>query len=293
MCASNDLQPPEPDRVRLVTNSPSEVVEATSAIGGGLVGQAIAAVTGDPLVGSAGGAAFVRILRRVGFEVEQHVHGRRQRRAAEAVRTIGDEVHDQELAGHQPRADGFFDASSARHGSQAEELLEGVLTEAADAWEQRKVPYIARIFSTTAFDQRVTHSQASFLLRLSGRITYQQIVLLAFWHCAQDPSRRYEHEIASTAYLVSEGQAGRPTPTIATEMDELGALNLLGIAHQSDVVRVGATFGSAAGFGEVDLNTIRLTPLGEMAYRLMRLEEVPEPDLDEVLVELRGGVDHA
>jgi hypothetical protein len=66
---------------------------------------------------------------------------------------------------------------------------------AADAWEQRKVPYLGRLFSGTSFDSNVSVGESNYLLRLATRLTYRQLVLLRFWVAAQ--GGRYEEAILS------------------------------------------------------------------------------------------------
>jgi uncharacterized protein with beta-barrel porin domain len=72
-------------------------------------------------------------------------------------------------------------------------------------------------------------------------------------------------------------------------MNDLGGADLLGVASSyGSISRVGSTFGSSGGFAGIDLNTVRLTDLGKLMYRLMGLELVPDQDLDRILVALRG-----
>lgn len=271
----------------------SEAVEAASAMGGALAGTALTLVAG-PFVGSAGGEALARVLLRVGFEIERRfLAPRQERRIGEAYKAARDGVAKQLEAGHEVRSDGFFDHPDAEHASPAEEILEGVLRTAADEWEQRKVPYIGRIFATLSFDPSVSPSDASYLLKLADRLTYQQIVLVAFWEAAQDANRPYRQEVMSVTARQAE-RLGAPRATILAEMNELASAGLLGtINSDGHVVRVGETLGSTAGFqpyGEgLDLATVQLTEMGKTLYRLMDLDQVPDRDLMQVASALHGG----
>lgn len=271
---------------------PSEIVEAASAVGGALAGTAVTFVAG-PWVGSASGEAVARVLLHVGSEIERWILGPRQeRRIGRAAQVAYEEIQKQLEEGHQARSDGFFNAHEPDGGSPAEELFEGVLRTAADEWEQRKVAYIGRIFGRLSFDPTVSPAQGAYLIKLSERLTYRQVVLLAFWEAAQDSSRPYEQAVIMLGIDQTEGGES-PDATLLAEMNDLASSGLLGIARgDGQVVHPGATVGGLESFGtfggSVDLNTVRLTRLGKTLYELMGLEDVADPDLDSVLSGLRG-----
>jgi hypothetical protein len=278
---------PEEDRAEV-----SEVVETISAVGGALAGTAVALVAG-PFVGSASGEAVARVLLRVGHEVEQRfLAPRQQRRVDQALQAATEAARNELDAGKEIRADGFFDQPSPDDPSPAGEVLEGVLRTAADEWEQRKVPYIGRMFATVSFDPSISPSDANYLLKLADRLTYQQVVLLAFWEAAQDEKRSYRQEVMSASIRKDEGRS-RPTALILAEMNDLAAAGLLGVINSDDqLVRVGETIGGLGGFqtfgGGVRLTIVQLTDMGQSLYRLMALDQVPDADLTSIARALHG-----
>lgn len=272
----------EPDR------EPSEVVETLSAIGGALAGTALTFVAG-PFVGSASGEALARVLLRVGTEIERKwLAPRQQRRIGEAATAAYAEVGEQLEAGREVRTDGFFDPATPDGESPADELFEGVLRTAADEWEQRKVPYIGRIFAGLAFDASVSPAEGSYLIKLSERLTYQQVALLALWAAAEDPAGRYGLEVSAIATTQTEG-GGQPAPTLIAEMDDLAQAGLLGIATDQGVAPPAAIWAGTAGFRGIDLYRVRLTDLGHRLHRLMGLQRIPDGDMQSVLSALRAG----
>lgn len=135
-------------------------------------------------------------------------------------------------------------------------------------------------------------SDASYLLKLADRLTYQQIVLLAFWQAAQDEERPYQQEVMSASIRVGEGRS-RPTATILAEMNDLAGAGLLGVINSDgQLVGVGETIGGLGGFqtygGGVDLTTVQLTEMGKNLYRLMGLDQVPDDHLMRVARALHG-----
>lgn len=273
----------------------SQIVETVSAIGGALAGTAVT-LTAGPFVGNASGEVVARALARVGYAIEKRFFAPRQEQRIglayqAAVQTASEEL----AAGRQIRSDGFFDQPGPDIPSPAEEILEGVLRTAADEWERRKLPYLGRVFAKLSFDPSVSPSDATYLLKLADRLTYQQVVLLAFWEAAQDEQRPYRQEVVSVSLRVAEGLA-RPTATTLGEMNDLAAAGLLGVINSDgQLVRVGETMGGLSGFrtygGGVDLNTVQLTDMGKTLYRLMGLDQVPDEDLIQVAGALNGNRD--
>jgi hypothetical protein len=246
-----------------------------------------------PFVGSASGEAVARVLIRVGAEIERRLLAPRQeKRIARAYAAAAEGIRAQLEQGAEVRSDGFFDPTEPGAESPADELLEGVLRTAADEWEQRKVTYIGRIFATLSFDASISAADASYLLKLAERLTYQQVVLLAFWKAAQDEERPYNQEVMSASLRIAEGR-NRPTPTILAEMNDLATRGLLGVINSDgQLVRVGETIGGLSGFqtygGGIQLTAVQLTEMGNTLFRLMGLGEVPDDDLMGVAAALHG-----
>jgi hypothetical protein len=93
------------------------------------------------------------------------------------------------------RSDGFFDAYA--DPAPAEDLLEGVLRTAVDSWDSKKVPYIGQIFPSLSFDESESPAEATYLLRLTERLTNRQLILIAFWEGAQRNGWPYAEELGT------------------------------------------------------------------------------------------------
>ena len=266
----------------------SEIVETVSAVGGAVAGVAVTLAAG-PFVGSASGEVVARVLRRVGHEVEQRfLAPLQERRIGRALQAAADASKAELEAGNEIRSDGFFDQQGPDEPSPAEEILEGVLRTAADEWEQRKVPYIGRMFAAVSFDPSISPAEANYLLKLADRLTYQQLALLAFWEAAQDPNRPYKQEVSSVAARLTEGRGG-PTEAIVAELQDLASARLLGVINSAgSLVVVGETIGGREGIAHWALPSLQLTELGKTLYRLMGLHRVPDPDLMRIARALHG-----
>lgn len=283
------------DRLREMGDArrgPSQTVDTVAGLGGAAAGTAISMLAG-PFAGSMSGELVAQALRRVGAEIEKRfIAPRQERRISEAAKAAASSMHARFDAGDPLRNDAFFDASPGNSSSPAEELLEGVLLTAADEWEQQKVPYIGRIFAGLSFDDSISPADASFLLRMADRLTYQQLVLLAFWQAAQDRERPFDRDVQSAAIRVTEGKS-RPTEMILAEMNDLDAAGLIGVRNSDgDITRVTSTMGGLGGFQPsltgTDLTQLRLTEIGATLYRLMELNRIPDDDLSMIARALHG-----
>jgi hypothetical protein len=273
------LQPPdEPLPARV------ERLRSFIAGGGQVVGQLAGAAVGilaGSLVGAGTGAVLGEALSRVGVELHTRLLAPRQgARAAGALAVATVKVEERLKAGDEPRRDGFFDRGPDGR-ADAEEVLEGTLLTAANAYEERKVPLIGRLWANLAFDATVSARHANYLLRLADRLTYGQLVALAFFQEAQ--SGEYE-----AALIGLQGSGPLPSPALLGELDDLGSARLLGLRQTDGSVIAPAQAWNPNNWSKTNLAQAALMPVGERLWRLMELNEIPRADLDAVLSELRG-----
>jgi hypothetical protein len=79
--------------------------------------------------------------------------------------------------GQQLRDDGFFDRK-ADGRSAADEIAKGVLRAAQDAYEERKLPYLASLISTMSFFKPLSREYQNYLIRLGADLSYRQLCLV-------------------------------------------------------------------------------------------------------------------
>ena len=118
-------------------------------------------------------------------------------------------------------------------------LSEGILRHAAETYEERKLPYLASLYSGVAHDQTVPAADALYLTRVAASLTYRQLVALAVIAHRDEHSRA----LARVARLRDEGRAV-PDGTVVLELDDLGDRRLVGVRSGGRVASVGQTYGS-------------------------------------------------
>ncbi len=167
-----DLEPREPD------DESSQALELL-ALGADFVGGVAGQATGDPMSGAALQPLVAGAINRIGALIYQRLTGpAQQRRAGGALFVARARIRERLESGDKPRDDGFFDEMGGDR-APAEELLEGVLLQAADSYQQRKVQYLGEFYASLVFATGLDPAYAHALLRVADRLTYRQLVLLA------------------------------------------------------------------------------------------------------------------
>jgi hypothetical protein len=260
------------------------LVENGAEIAGGAIGGAIGLIGGPAGVtlGAAGGVLAGKVFAHVGRELQLRLLGPRQHvRVGAAFAFAADQISARLLGGDELRDDGFFDRDH-KGRCVAEETLEGVLITAGDAWEERKVKHIGWLYSSLAFDSSVEAADANHLLHLAERLSYRQLCSLAF---LADP--RPENALVSLTSVM-----GRPivrTDAVNAELDEMAQALVIGFDDGGRIVPPSSTY-DFAGFAGLDLIKVRVSALGLILHRLMRLDQISEEDILSVYADLGGSL---
>ena len=193
------------------------------------------------------------------------------------------DVDELSTSGASIRADGFFDEDDGRR-SDVDELLEGILLHAADAYQELKLRHLAAIMPALAFRLDVSAADGHWITDLASRLTWRQLVVLAIF--ADPPEREL------TRRDIDQDVNGRNVVpgTLTDEVDELGTLGLLGsINQEGEIVRVGGTMaGLEGGIWNIGMAQWRLTASGQLLAELTRLDDVPGAEHSAVLRDLIG-----
>ena len=167
--------PAEPKRASKATD---KLLEAGNALVSGSLGVA-AGITAGPFAGTA-----VAVAAHTGIEAVAADYLRRrlspdeQTRIGGAVLFGAARIRQRIEAGEKPRLDGFFE-NRGLHRSSAEELLDGVLRTAQDAWEEKRIRHLGYFYASIPFRTDITAADASYLLDTAARLTYRQLTCLA------------------------------------------------------------------------------------------------------------------
>jgi hypothetical protein len=255
------IEPEDPDdgasRVKRLLEGGADLAGAVGGVG--------ATALGGSWAGAVVGVAITHTVAAVGRLLSR----REEERVGVALLTIRADTRDREERGERPRDDGFFN-DRGQMRPEAEDLLEGILRQAAASHEERKVPLLAHLFSSVAHDDSVDGTDAMYLVRLASDLTYQQFVILSAF---------------------ATGVAAQRPVIYEPELDDLGERLLLGLPAQN-----GAVIPIGRMHAEMSWNTIKGVPpsassslpadlvLSPVAVDLVRLsranETIPQSERD-------------
>jgi hypothetical protein len=265
----------------------SEVLEGGIEVVGTLPGAAVGFLVAGPPGGLVGAAVTPVITRALKAAIGAGLAFRARDRAAAAALLIDAARREHEARGERLRQDGFFDPRGGVR-PDADELLEGVLREAAQTYEERKVPLLAALYSGVEHDDDVAAPDALLLLRRASQMTYREFVGLSVF----EQHERYADFFDQTNAIHSETN-GHPggDPTIQLELSDLASQQLLGTMSTAGViVPLAATWGGVGNIpAKVGLGQLRLLPAGETLARLATVAQlIADEERRTWLRDLRG-----
>ena len=176
--------------------------------------------------------------------------------------------NDEEL-----RNDGFFEQTIDR--SCAEEAFEAVLLKARDEPEEKKIPYLGKLFENGCFDSSIDSGSLHFLSKESENLTYRQLCIIKIANEMRE--RRFPLRGESFGNFFTHKEVRHnTTPEQFSTLAECAAL--------CDKKYVMFNFSSTPGI-ELDIsrflipNTMRSLTTGTMMYEHMNLRLIPEADV--------------
>ncbi len=257
-----------------------DLIENSSDLIGAVAGGAIGLVGGPAgsIGGAAAGVAITKTIRRVGVEVyDRLLVARQQERVGTVLAVALDDAQARAADGGKIRDDGFFDSGGCQR-SDAEELLEGVLLQAANAYQERKLRHLGAILPSFAVRSDISAAAGHWLMRLADRLSWRQLVVLSIFF---DPPE--ELFVRRDLDQAESGATSLPTG-LGEEVEELGAFGLLAEAtDDGEVVRAGTTIRGASGLLGLPMVLWRLAYPGRLLVEVARLDDISTAERESIL----------
>ncbi len=260
-----------------------EVVKSISEIGIDVTETAIATGVGLAMAGPAGaiGGAFVgslcaQTLKQLRDEFISRGLSKKEHKRVSMVLDQAQNLIAQKLEkGQKVREDDFFSQDGA-NTSSAEELLEATLIAAQREYEERKLPYLAKLYANIGFDASISRPIANYLIKLSSEITYRQIIIIQMLGFAQKISNSLEIRENRTEGTVH----GLENVGIATEV--------------FDLYRKGIIFSKyiILDVAAVNPRNLELGGYGALLYNLMECDKLSEGDETVAVMKFLAGKEH-
>jgi hypothetical protein len=258
-----------------------EFVQGGIELAGASAGAAVGLIGGPvgAMAGAGAGVVVTRVLKRVGAELQSRSLGPRQRiRAGAAFAIAIDEVDRKLQAGEQLPTEWMKEKEGGRR--EAEEILEGLLLAATDAWEEHRVRHLGLLYASLVFSQN-RPEYCHYLVTLAGRLTWRQMVALAVFACDQ-PTGFKLFEQAADVTIVETG--------LEAELDELGQSGIFGFRQQDgSIARPASTLGGGRLFG-AEVENVVPTSLGQTLADSLMLDRIAKTDRQAMRESLEGRV---
>lgn len=224
------------------------------------------------------GLVITRALKRVGTEIyERTLAPRQQVRTGAAFAYAADDIRRRLEAGDIPRSDWFSGANGP--SVDAEEVLEGTLLNASNAYEERKVKYLAKLFGSLAFSICST-AHCHYLTGLASSLTYRQLVCVAVLSEPPPSGFKLFEATGEERVILDQG--------LRAELDELGQRGVIGFKQQNgSVARPSATLGGGHMSG-MEIEKVVPTETGRLLHKSMGLSEIPASEQEAVRYAMRG-----
>lgn len=163
----------------------NKVVEGLSELGGTAIGAAVGtgiglvvAGPGGAALGAIAGGVVEKVFEWAGTEISERLLSKKESQRVKSVLELAKEKVEKNLSsGRAIRDDDFFDEDIDGRSS-AEEILEGVLLTSQKEYEERKLVYLANLYSNIAFDKSISRQIANQLIKIAAELTYRQLVIL-------------------------------------------------------------------------------------------------------------------
>ena len=142
---------------------------AVTAMVGGLEG-AVLGGTAAPIAG--------QLWKKLGAGFSANYAGPQGAlRVGKVLALSAHEIRMRRDQGDQLREDGFFNAGSGAR-SDAEEVVESILLKVEREAEEKKLPYMAHLIASLAFDSTIDSEMAHQISKTAEELTYRQLCLL-------------------------------------------------------------------------------------------------------------------
>ena len=243
-------------------------LSAGTRIGGDSLGAAIGASVGvlvagpgGAILGGAAGSAFSQAIGALGHDItEQLLSPREEARVGYVLTLAISEVLERVEQGEELRSDGFFDSGQTARSS-AEEVVDHILLRSRQEPEERKLPYMAHLIASIAFDSSIDVHMAHQITRAAEQLTYRQLCLLRLAEVKHKFNLRSQDYRKVSSFPVA-------LYPVLFEIHHL---------HNFSYINM----GGSAGLGVTDVRPSVMSPqgIGVQIHNLMKLSEISDEDL--------------
>ena len=257
------------ERIRRLLSAGTHILGGSSA---SAVSAALGLLVAGPagaVVGGAAGAALSLAFNRLGNEISERLLSPREKaRVGYVLAQAASDIRELIDQGGVLRTDGFF-ASNPGIRSDAEEIAESVLLKSQREAQEKKLPYMAHLLASLAFDSSISAEMAHHIIRTAEQMTYRQMCILKL------ATAKDRYSLRDNDYRGVDSFR-KPLYSILYEWHDL-----LQRGYMSN--------GGSAVLGLTDIapGNASVQGLGADLFNLMRLHRIPAADIAPIAKLLR------
>ncbi len=244
-----------------------QVIEYGSIIGVPLASTTLQSIIPEGVL-EVGIPTLANSLKNIGQEfAERMLSPRENLRVGSALILAAEGIHKRLENGENRREDGFFNESD-RGRSDADEVLENVVLKIQRESEEKKTPYIAKIFENTVFEQEVSADLSHKIIKSAEQLTYQQLCILSMVG-----RRRNDEDMLSDFQL-------NPQPNFSLELSKL--LHDCFELVTNGYIQGGLTLtysGRLPQYETLNPKSLYLENIGIALFKLMNLQDIRDDDI--------------
>ena len=207
-------------------------------------------------------------LKNIGQEfAERMLSPRENLRVGSALILASEGIRRRLENGENRREDCFFDENDTGR-SEADEVLENMVLKIQREPEEKKTPYIAKIFENTVFEQEISADLSHKIIKSAEQLTYQQLCILSM------VGRRKNEEEAPGDFQLN------PRLDHSLELSKL--LHDCFELVTNGYIQGGLTFtynGRLPQYETLNPKSLYLERIGIALFQLMDLQDIPDDDI--------------
>ncbi len=207
-------------------------------------------------------------LKSIGQEfAERMLSPRENLRVGSALILAAEGIRKRLESRESVRDDGFFDKNHIER-SDADDILENMVLKVQREPEEKKIPYISKIYENTAFEQEISADLSHKIIKSSEQLTYQQLCILSMVG-----RRKNGKDMLSDFQL-------NPQPNFSLELSKL--LHDCFELVTNGYIQGGLTLissGRLPQYETLNPKSLYLENIGIALFKLMNLQNIHDDDI--------------
>lgn len=249
------------------------IIKMGSPIAGGVTGTVLTLLTDDPMAQIAASGVGAQLPQVINDFAERFLSTREKVKIG-ALEAFTIYKIKQNLDKNKTVNKKFTHAENSN--PSIIELYEGVILKAKNEFEEKKIEHIANVFANSLFQEKLNPHDANHILHFLSDLSYRKLCILSFYGRKQDFP---EVKLLEKPFLwFDNAKFSLETSIISQDVFELREQGILSVGPSNNLL--------AADKTHLTPSEIQLSPIGQLYYDVLDLNEVEKEDIIPIMKEL-------